>query len=118
MVAYFINKEGVNRTLLLALPALDNEHSGVNIAAQVSAIIKEFKIGDKISDFVLDNAFNNDTGMEELAKEFGFNWEHRRLRCIGHIINLIARQLLFRTDFNLFKAEAVLKKSLKDKVAI
>jgi hypothetical protein len=36
---------------------------------------------------------------------FNFNHQERRLRCIGHIINLVARALLFSDDPDAFKKE-------------
>ena len=36
--------------------------------------------------------------MESLSKDLGFDAKVRRLRCAGHIINLIAKQLLCGTD--------------------
>ncbi|KEQ63696.1 uncharacterized protein M437DRAFT_45652, partial [Aureobasidium melanogenum CBS 110374] len=51
-----------------------------------------------------DNASNNDTCLQTLAKEFNFNFNTSRLRYIRHIINLIARLIIFRADPNAFKA--------------
>jgi hypothetical protein len=48
--------------------------------------------------FVLDNALNNDTTLDKLAKSMDFLLVERRLRCIGHILNLIAEQYLFGQD--------------------
>lgn len=43
---------------------------------------------------VLDNASNNDTVMMALGKEFGFDLNKRRLRCLGHAINLAVKELI------------------------
>jgi hypothetical protein len=48
--------------------------------------------------FVLDNATNNDTTLAELAKLWGFDYKEKRLRCMGHVINLIAEAYLFGQD--------------------
>ena len=48
--------------------------------------------------FTLDNAGNNDTAMEVIAGELGFDSTQRRVRCIGHIINLVVIALLFGKD--------------------
>ena len=45
--------------------------------------------------FIADNADNNDTCIDDLSAEFGFDPLHRRLRCMGHVINLVVRMLLF-----------------------
>jgi len=72
----------------------------------VAAIIRAFKIVDRIGYFVLDNATNNDVAIDQLADEFGFIAKERRLRCIGHVINLIAKQLLLGEDPELFELQA------------
>ncbi|KFG84205.1 putative transposase [Metarhizium anisopliae] len=55
--------------------------------------------------FVLDNARNNDTAVAALAGEFDFNPEHRRLRCIGHILSRVVKQLIFGATANAMETE-------------
>jgi hypothetical protein len=55
--------------------------------------MKEYSIEKKIGYFTLDNARNNDTCMQELGLELNFNHKFRRLRCAGHMINLMAKQV-------------------------
>ena len=50
---------------------------------------------DNLGYFVLDNATNNDTTLIELTKSIDFDPLERRLRYMGHILNLIAKQYLF-----------------------
>ena len=50
-----------------------------------------------------------------LAEEFGFDAQHRRLRCTGYIINLVAKGLLFRDDVEAFEAEIEVPKELINK---
>jgi len=106
IVAHFHAADSSAKTLLLALPEHEDEHSGVNIAQSVGAIIRAFQIGDRIGYFILDNAANNDTALDELADQFGFVAKERRLRCMGHVINLIAKQLLFGENPELFELQA------------
>lgn len=69
----------------------------------MKSILTEFGIGEtQIGYFVADNASENDTCLEDLAVECKFNKEWRRLRCMGHVINLVARMLLFGSDPNGF----------------
>jgi hypothetical protein len=105
IVAHYITN-GTPKSILLALPEQNEAHTGANIAVEVLRVIHEFKINTRIGYFVLDNASNNDTCMRELAEELGFNPIHRRLRCAGHVINLIARALLFGENPDLFEHEA------------
>ena len=62
---------------------------------------------------MLDNATNNDMVMMAIAKEFDFNPIKRQLRCSGHIINIIARHLLYGYNLDLFKAEDIVPKDIK-----
>jgi len=48
--------------------------------------------------FIADNAKNNNTCIKELSIKFGFNPLYYRLYCMGYIINLVARMLLFGAD--------------------
>ena len=114
IVAHFIDENARKRTFLLGLPQIEGSHTGDNIAESVGAIIHEFNIQSRIGYFVLDNASNNDTCVEALAEEFGFNAQQRRLRCAGHIINLVAKALLFGNDVEAFEAEVEVPKELID----
>jgi hypothetical protein len=60
---------------------------------------------DNLSYFVLNNASNNNTTLTELAKSIDFDPLKQRLRCMGHILNLIAEQYLFGQDAALFKTK-------------
>jgi hypothetical protein len=55
--------------------------------------------------FVLDNAPNNNTTLVELRKVMGFDPKEKRLRCMGHILNLIAKAYLFGQDVSEFQKE-------------
>jgi hypothetical protein len=60
---------------ILGLPKLIERHTGENIVRQIINIVQEYKIGDKIRYFTLDNASNINTLIEELTLEFGFDWK-------------------------------------------
>jgi len=62
---------------------------------------------DNLGYFVLDNATNNDTTLTELTKSIDFDPLERRLRCMGHILNLIAEQYLFGQDTALFEKDFI-----------
>ena len=113
IVAHFLNKDFKPRAILLATPEQTGSHAGVDIAEEVIKVIKDFGIGDQLGYFMLDNASNNNTAIKAIAEAFRFDPIERRLRCSGHIINLIARHLLFRFDPDLFEAEEALPKDLK-----
>ena len=54
---------------------------------------------------MLDNAPNNDTTLVELAKTIGFDPKVKRLRCMGHILNLIAEAYLYGQDASDFEKQ-------------
>jgi hypothetical protein len=77
IVVHFISQQGRLRTFLLSLPEVVGGHTGVNIAEGVTAIVNEFGIQNQVGYFVLDNADNNDTAVDTLADEFGFDTDER-----------------------------------------
>lgn len=67
---------------------------------------------------MLDNASNNDVCVRELAERFNFDPKHRRLRCVGHILNLVVREALFGSEVNVLKAELAARKDLLDELTL
>lgn len=103
---FFIEMDWTHRKLVLGLPSVHGRHTGENLADEVASMLAEFGIdSSRLGYFVLDNARNNDTAMAALADEFNFNPEHRRLRCLGHILNLVVKQLIFGTKANAMETE-------------
>ncbi|KAG9655429.1 hypothetical protein KCV03_g10425, partial [Aureobasidium melanogenum] len=95
---HFLYK-GKYKSLLLALPRQVGSHSGANIAARIMEVFNTFRItSSRIGYFVSDNAHPNNTCMEDLAIRFEFSYEERRLRCASHVINLIAKIMLWGED--------------------
>ncbi|EKG08943.1 Ribonuclease H-like protein, partial [Macrophomina phaseolina MS6] len=100
---HFLSSSGKVRQFLIGLPELEGRHTGVNLAEEVACVIAEWDIGLKIGYFITDNADNNNACLEALAKEHGFDVKWRRLRCCGHIINLVVRRILFGKDADAFE---------------
>ncbi|KAM4061736.1 restless-like transposase [Hirsutella rhossiliensis] len=80
IAAFYLSKEKRPQKIILGLPELRESHTGENIASQVAEVIESFEIQDKIG-------------------------KQRRVRCFGHIINLVAKALLFGKDNEVFKSE-------------
>lgn len=91
--------------IAIGVPETSARHSGANIAAQVLEVIDEYGIRDKIGYFTLDNAENNDTAMDDIGKNLGFDGRRRRGRCFGHILNLSAKALLFGKSVYAFEKQ-------------
>ncbi len=69
--------------------------SGQNIAEITAKVINDYEIGQNLGAFMMDNAKDNNTMLKELATRFDIDVDYSRLRCLGHIINLVVKALLF-----------------------
>ena len=89
-------------------------YTSVNITEGVITIIKNFSIkNEQIRYFILDNATNNNIVIIAIIKEFNFNPIKCWLYCLGYIINIITRHLLYSYNLDLFKAEDIVPKDIK-----
>lgn len=101
VIAHFINERGALQTMLLALEEAIGSHSGENMTDIILKVAGAYGFRDKLGYFVMNNANNNDTMMEVIAKDLydkdGIYYDavDHRLRCIGHIINLSVQAFLF-----------------------
>lgn len=69
------------------------------MAALLLKVIKDYKIGKKVGFFVTDNASSNDVAIDIVLRHLyplmtKEQRQRRRLRCLGHIINLAAQVLI------------------------
>jgi|SRR5271163_624960 len=107
VVGHFISAESKVESVLLALRDIIGPHSGANIAATVLDVLDEYEITpDRLGVFTLDNATNNDTCLQAIGKAYGWSrndWKRYRLRCFGHIINLVAQAFIFGAESELFE---------------
>ena len=95
LVAHFVTHMQKLQTALLALPRIQGSHSGENLSSYIAKVIEDYGIESKLGYFVTDNADNNDTCIQALAKTFPIDSKKQRLRCAGHVINLVVQCLLF-----------------------
>src|SRR5947209_9522739 len=99
IVAHYIDSSGARKVSLIALRHLDGEHTGENMAALLLKVFREYKIGGHIGFFILDNAAANDTCVDLVLQKLYPQMStkqrlRRRLRCLGHVINLSAQAFL------------------------
>ena len=107
VVAHFISDKYRVESVLLGLPQVHGAHSGENIAVSVKDVLLRYSLSikDDILCYVLDNANNNDTCVQTLGREVSWrqkDWKTYRLRCFGHILNLIAQAFIFGAQSELF----------------
>jgi hypothetical protein len=93
VVAHYLTKDLTARSLLIGLREVIGTHSGKNIAVCVLQVTKEMLIADRVGYFVVaDNDSPNDTAVAAICRELNLaDPARRRLRCLGHIINLSAK---------------------------
>lgn len=94
IVAHFTSEKLQLETMTLALKELEGEHSGLNQARVVLGVINDFRIRNKLGYFVMDNASLNGTLIDAIANslradDIAYDSDQRRLRCNGHVINLV-----------------------------
>ena len=101
VTAYWTSANYTVETTLLGVREGEGAHEGVNIGEVVYDVVKDFGIEDKLGYFMGDNASNNDTTIRSVESRIcrdggvGFDPEERRLRCWGHIMNIVVKALLF-----------------------
>ena len=92
---HFMDPKWRIRTVILGIKRLVGSHHGVNIAPLIDDIFQRYQLDKKLGYFVMDNAGDNDTALRAVEKHLlsrGIVWnaDAHRLRCFGHIINLVA----------------------------
>jgi hypothetical protein len=93
IVEHWVSVQGTLRHALLGLRRLRGRHTGENQAEVFCVVAQEYHLDGNFGYFPIDNASNNDTAMKCIAaklKELDIDFDpiKRRLRCLGHVINL------------------------------
>jgi hypothetical protein len=108
IVGHFLGSDLTVKTVLLGIRRLHGTHDGQNIGqAVVSLVDQDYKFRNNLGYFVLDNAKNNDTAVAHILSSIRPDLAplERRLRCIGHIVNLVAKAFLFGADAKHYEAD-------------
>lgn len=93
--AHFVDHSGALRTGLLAFGRILGSHSGENIAPVLLRCFQQYNCTESIGYIICDNADNNDTAIRVLQEDLPILYPSCRVRCIGHIINLVVKAILF-----------------------
>lgn len=97
-MAHYLDARCSPRAVLLSLPAVKGAHTAVNVASQLSAIVRHFNLRQSFGHAVTDNASENESCMNILSGELALPQDKRHVFCIGHIDNLVAHAMLFGED--------------------
>jgi hypothetical protein len=87
------------------MPRMTDAHTTVNVASQISKLLNHFSLQTCFGHAITDNASENSACMAIIGEELAINTDERHVLCIGHIINLVAHEVLFGTDVESFELE-------------
>lgn len=123
IAGYWVTSAGERKGVLLGLKRLEGRHSGENQAGIVWDLATELGFEEEIGYCTLDNASNNDTAMNELERfqndlDISFIATERRLRCLGHTINLSVQAFLWGENVNSFAREQEEDTSGREQVSL
>ncbi|KAF2726421.1 hypothetical protein EJ04DRAFT_391828, partial [Polyplosphaeria fusca] len=65
-------------------------------------VLQDYEILDKTGAWICDNASSNNTALEELGRQLKTETRFWRIKCAGHIFNLIAGDLFYGLDYEMF----------------
>ena len=116
IVGHFLDQNKQLRTVLLAVRNMHGDHSGKNQAKAILPVLDEYLLKAKLGYFITDNASSNDTCITEIIDLIrpDLDAKERRLRCIGHIINLVAKAFIFGNKSESFEADVAIAESTND----
>jgi hypothetical protein len=94
IVAHCLDENYCRRAIVLGVRDTLGSHSGANMADHLSATLRAFSVME-VDYFITNSATNNDKALEVLTgmqPQYCHDKVKQRLRCVGHIYNLVARQ--------------------------
>ncbi|KAH7471544.1 hypothetical protein FOMA001_g13499 [Fusarium oxysporum f. sp. matthiolae] len=96
---------------LLAFKRQIGSHAGENIAYTIRNVVRDWGIDCKLGVSICDNAASNDVCLRNLyttldASITRADTEARRMRCFGHILNLVAQAFLYGDDAASFELQS------------
>jgi hypothetical protein len=108
---HFIDRRHLYQSRLLALKRQIGSHAGENIAYTIRNVVRDWGIDGKLGVSICDNAASNDVCLRNLyttldASITRADTEARRMRCFGHILNLVAQAFLYGDDAASFELQS------------
>ena len=101
IIAHWISSIYKALVTLLAIRELNEDHIDENMIEIIYQVAKEYEILDKLDYFMMNNVFNNNMTSTKLNlliqndESIEFDPVERRLRCFGHIMNLVIKDLAY-----------------------
>ncbi|KAG6989179.1 putative AC9 transposase [Fusarium oxysporum f. sp. conglutinans] len=108
---HFIDRSNSHQSRLLAFRRQIGSHAGENIAYTVRNVVRDWGIDRKVGVSICDNAASNDVCLRNFytnldASITRADAEARRMRCFGHILNLVAQAFLYGDDAASFELQS------------
>uniref|UniRef100_A0A8H7K3R1 AC transposase n=1 Tax=Bionectria ochroleuca TaxID=29856 RepID=A0A8H7K3R1_BIOOC len=108
---HFIDRRHLYQSRLLAFKRQIGSHAGENIAYTMRNVVRDWGIDCKLGVSICDNAASNDVCLRHLyttldASITRADTEARRMRCFGHILNLVAQAFLYGDDAASFELQS------------
>ena len=113
IIVHWTTKDFIDRQIVLHFGHLKGAHTGENLARETLAVLKLFNLERKLVAITGDNASNNPTLCRQLYKmlskdftsdtttasydcreQMQFKGDQSFIRCLAHILNLIAKAIL------------------------
>jgi hypothetical protein len=99
VVLHYLRDDHKLHNVVLVMRDTLGSHTGSNIADHLFNILKDYQIsGNQIAYFAADNATNNDKALKLLSERVTLDPVTSRLRCAGHMFNLVYTAILFGVD--------------------
>jgi hypothetical protein len=114
IVAHYLDKDLVNKSTLIGMRRVRGTHSDENIAEIMIPVLEEMGIVSRLGYFIGDNAGSNDIYWRAICRKLRPDIkepDRRRVRCLGHILNLAAKAFLFGKDADAFEEETNSKRN-------
>jgi hypothetical protein len=108
IVVHWMDAEERKHDTLVGLRAMQGSHTGEHMFEVLWGVIEELRVKDKLGYFVLDNAHSNTHALHFLENRLSseeasqpFYAAGRRMHCFGHMLNLVAKRILFGESVNI-----------------
>ena len=117
IVAHWLDEDLKKQDILIRIRRLKGSHSGENIAEVIIPVLQLFDLTTNLGYFIGDNDPSNDVAIRCILRSIRPDIkdpDSRRVRCLGHVINLVAKAFLFGNDDESFETEGMTKKEIQN----
>ena len=107
VVAHFVDQLSHLWALPIGLPEIYGSKTGKNMAALLSSVFKRYNITYKLGFLIADNTTTNNRVIDLLSTRCKQDAKQHHIKYSGHILNLIAKAIIFSNGISLFKKRLV-----------